>query len=602
MKYFIYCRKSSEQEDRQILSLPAQERELKDYAERENIDIVDTFLEAQSAHKIGRPKFNEMLERIDKKEADGFLVWDESRIARNSLDGGRVIYMMDLGLIKEIRKLGKRYTNTPDDKSWLAMCFMMSKKESDDKGVNVRRGLRTKAENGWYPSSWTKAGYMWDRFAERGNKTILKDPERFPLIKKAWELMITGAYTPPKILEKLNEEWGYRTMQRKSIGGGKMQRSTIYKIFSDPFYYGDYNYIDSQGNEIVKTGSHEPMITKEEFDRVQILLGRDGKPRPRTHNFPFTGAIRCGECDAIITAEEKWQIICTSCKYKFDTQAHPETCPKCNTPIHEMPSPKLLHYQYYHCTKRRNPKCSQRSLAVDKLEKQIDEILEQITVSERFKDWAIKYLNELNEQEKNDRNIILTNLQKNYSDSVQKLDNLIKLKISPTNTSGGLISDEEFRVQKDALMQDRRNTEEKIKALGIRIENWVDMAEKAFDFASHARFWFANGDLQTKKEIVVALGQNLTLFNKFLHIDLEKPLNFIEKAKKEADQNYEALEPEKKIDEQIQLETLWSQNLTLLPSHLHLIKAFDQISQAFSSVVELQHTLNITREIAYYPY
>jgi DNA invertase Pin-like site-specific DNA recombinase/Zn finger protein HypA/HybF involved in hydrogenase expression len=565
MKYFIYCRKSSEQEDRQILSLPAQQKELTDYAERESLQIVDVFLEAQSAHKIGRAKFNEMLNRIDKSEADGFLVWDESRIARNSLDGGRVIYMMDLGLVKEIRKIGKKYTNTPDDKSWLAMCFMMSKKESDDKGVNVKRGLRTKAESGWYPSSWTKVGYMWDRFAERGNKTILKDPERFPLMKKAWELMISGAYTPPQILHKLNEEWGFTTMQRKSLGGKKMWRSRIYEIFTDPFYYGEYRHIDSQGNETFIKGKHEPMITKEEFDRVQILLGRDGKPRPKTHNFPFTGAMRCGECNAMITAEEKWQVICTGCKYKFDTQAHPEKCPKCATSISEMTSPTLLHYQYYHCTKRRNPQCSQRSIAVEKLEKQIDELLGQITISEKFKDWAIKYLNELNEQEKSDRNNIIANLQKTYNDGVQKLDNLIKLKISPTNTDGGLISDEEFKVQKDALMKDRRDTEERIKALGIRIENWVDMAEKAFDFACHARFWFANGDLQTKKEIVVALGQNLTIFNKTLLIDLEKPLNFIEKAKKEADQNYEALEPAKKTDDTLQLEASWSQNLALLP-------------------------------------
>ncbi|NCS86249.1 MAG: recombinase family protein, partial [Candidatus Pacebacteria bacterium] len=237
--YFIYCRKSSEQEDRQILSLPAQAAELQKLAEKEHLNVVNIFQESKSAHTTGRPKFDAMVTRIEAGEANGVIVWDESRLARNSLDGGKLIYMMDLGLIQEIRKPSKIYRNTPDDKSWLSMCFMMSKKESDDKGVNVKRGLRTKAEKGWFPSSWTKPGYMWDK-AERGNKSILTDPIRFPLIKQCWDLLLTGAYTTPQILRKLNDEGGYRSQVRRTMGGKPMHRSQLYNLFSDPFYYGWY--------------------------------------------------------------------------------------------------------------------------------------------------------------------------------------------------------------------------------------------------------------------------------------------------------------------------------------------------------------------------
>lgn len=104
MKYFVYCRKSSESEDKQILSLPAQVRELKDFAFKNNLKVIHVFQEEKSAHKIGRPVFNEMIERIEKGEANGLIVWDESRLARNSLDGGKIIYMMDLGQIVEIVK------------------------------------------------------------------------------------------------------------------------------------------------------------------------------------------------------------------------------------------------------------------------------------------------------------------------------------------------------------------------------------------------------------------------------------------------------------------------------------------------------------------
>lgn len=103
-RYFIYCRKSSEQEDRQVLSLESQERELLKLAKELNLHIVGTYKESKSAHVIGRKGFNEMLERIVKSEANGIVVWDESRLARNSLDGGKIIYMMDLGQIVEIIK------------------------------------------------------------------------------------------------------------------------------------------------------------------------------------------------------------------------------------------------------------------------------------------------------------------------------------------------------------------------------------------------------------------------------------------------------------------------------------------------------------------
>ena len=129
-KVFVYCRKSSEQEDRQVLSLDSQEIELKKVVESNNLLVVQVFKESASAHVIGRKVFNEMLTRIENGEAQGLVVWDESRIARNSLDGGKVIYMMDLGQIKAIYKPGKIYKNTPDDKSWMSMVFMMSKKES----------------------------------------------------------------------------------------------------------------------------------------------------------------------------------------------------------------------------------------------------------------------------------------------------------------------------------------------------------------------------------------------------------------------------------------------------------------------------------------
>src|SRR3990167_9489459 len=118
-KYFIYCRKSSEEEDRQILSLDAQKRELEEFATKSNLFIVDIFMESKSAFKTGRPIYGEMLQRIEKDEANAVICWQPNRISRNPKDGGEFIHMTDLGFIKELRTPYKAFTNSADDKFFL---------------------------------------------------------------------------------------------------------------------------------------------------------------------------------------------------------------------------------------------------------------------------------------------------------------------------------------------------------------------------------------------------------------------------------------------------------------------------------------------------
>ena len=118
------------------------------------------------------------------------------------------------------------------------------------------------------------------------------------------------------------------------------------------------------------------MVTAVEYDRVQALLGSKGRPRSITHTFSYTGLIRCGRCQARITAEEKHQLICTVCRYKFAYHGR-DRCPRCETPIPRMRDdtkarkPTFLHYTYYHCTKQKDPACPERVIRVEQLEGQI---------------------------------------------------------------------------------------------------------------------------------------------------------------------------------------------------------------------------------------
>ena len=221
-KYVIYCRKSSEQEDRQVLSIESQRKELEEVAKREKLKIVEIIEESHSAKKLGRPKFNELTTKIEKGFVNGILVWNASRISRNSIDTGKVVYLMDEKKLFEVRTPSQIFHDTPNDKFLLNLFCSQAKLENDNKGEDVKRGLRTKAEKGMYPAP-APVGYKNDKYEERGKKQIYPDPERFDLVRKMVDTMLTGLYTPQKIRRTANEEWGF-----KMPNGKPMSRNTIF--------------------------------------------------------------------------------------------------------------------------------------------------------------------------------------------------------------------------------------------------------------------------------------------------------------------------------------------------------------------------------------
>ena len=109
IKYFLYARKSSESEDRQVESISSQVDVLKKLAEERNLEIVDVLTEAKSAKAPGRPVFNKMLERIGKEEADGIICWKTDRLFRNPVDFGTISWMLQNSIIKHIQCSDRSY-------------------------------------------------------------------------------------------------------------------------------------------------------------------------------------------------------------------------------------------------------------------------------------------------------------------------------------------------------------------------------------------------------------------------------------------------------------------------------------------------------------
>ena len=198
-KYFLYARKSTEDEERQVMSIEAQLVELAEYAKRENLEIIEKFVESKSAKKPGREIFNEMIERIkESKDSLGLLAWHPDRLARNSVDGGQIIYLIDTGNLVSLCFPTFWFEPTPQGLFMLQVAFGQSKYYSDNLSENVKRGMRQKLRRG----EWTglaPLGYV----NNPKTRNIEPDPTKARVIAKAFEEFSQGRHTLESLSERL---------------------------------------------------------------------------------------------------------------------------------------------------------------------------------------------------------------------------------------------------------------------------------------------------------------------------------------------------------------------------------------------------------------
>lgn len=560
--YIGYTRKSSEDNrERQAASLPEQIYVLEGIKVKHNLNVLKVLEESQSAHKPGRDKFNWMVEEIEKGHANAILTWHLNRLARNMIDGGKIIYLMDEEKLIEICTPSRIYKNTPEDKFMLTLEFGMSKKDSDDKSIVVERGLEKKARDGWRPGV-APQGYLNDKTTESGFRRILIDNERFPFIVKIFELFLEG--TPVIEIHRLaKEEWHFTTRQKKRSGGKSLSISMIYAILSNPFYIGKYEYPVGSGKWY--EGQHEKAVSEEMFNEIQVKLGKRSQYKLKHNELVYSAIMRCGFCGSGIVGENKWQCICSNCKLKFSlTHKNKNKCTGCGTLIENMPKPKILHYVYYRCGRKKNPLCTQKAIRIDNLEKQIDEKLSQIEISPLFMDWAIRQIHKMNEANKNFTEDTIEGIKRAHDECRLKLNNLLQLKISPANSDGSLLTDGQYKEQKTKLEQDLRTIEKQLSLTDELMLQGNDSTNRAFSFAARARQRFASKDTKVKRDIFMGLGLHLTLKDRIVDFDSPKYIIKIAEMKKEAPIIAERVAPEKELELKAQFEEKFASIPTLL--------------------------------------
>ena len=417
-KFFIYTRKSTDDKDRQVRSISDQLAELKSLALKEQIDVVDVFVEKQTAKIPGRPVFNEMIERMEKGEASGILAWHPDRLARNSVDGGKIIYLVDTGVISEMKFPTFWFDPTPQGKFMLSIAFSQSKYYVDNLSENIKRGHRNKVKDGIWPQM-APLGYV------NKNRKIVPDENIAPLIKKTFEAYSSGSFTLRQLRDKFNE----LGLKRKS--GKELAVSNYQKLLKNPIYTGLMLY-----NGEIHEGKHEPIITKKLFDSVQEVMMKKSKPHSKgLKPFLYRGFFRCGECGCFITTETQ--------------KGH----------------------NYLRCTKRKNP-CSQKYTREEIITSEIQKEIKKVSLPD---DWASWMLAE-NEKDK----LVEAQSSTLFADSTKADISLLDSKIEKLINAylENALSLDEYRDMKNKLVNEKQLLKEKLSAFEQKANNRFELTEK----------------------------------------------------------------------------------------------------------------------------
>ena len=483
-KFFIYARKSTDSEDRQVRSINDQIAELKELAKKENVEVVDTLVEKQTAKKPGRPVFAEMLKRIEVGEATGILAWHPDRLARNSVDGGQIIYLVDTGVVKELKFPTFWFDPTPQGKFMLSIAFGQSKYYIDNLSENIKRGHRQKLKQGLWPQM-APLGYL----NNKETKQIYVDKTKAKFIKKAFEAYASGKYTLKEVRKIING-LGLRGRRDKMLSTSNYQY-----LLQNPFYYGLIRY-----NGEYFEGKHEPIIAKKLFDRVQEIMKQKSRPKTKKLKyFLYRGFFRCGECGFTITADRKIK--------KSGRE-----------------------YVYYFCTRKSKiQKCEQnRFLREESFAEQVKENCQKVSLPDV---WRKRYLNKLKLWENENRqtsDLFAQNLKKEISAIKTKSERLTDAYLSEA------LELTEYQQTKNALMAEKKTKEEKLSDFERKGNHWLELTRNWILEANQAKNLASQDNFSEMKNYLKKIGSNRLLAAGRLEIDFKKPFDSLAKLPTEA--------------------------------------------------------------------
>ena len=469
-KYILYARKSTDTEDKQVLSIDAQLAELRKYARDNNLTVIDELIEKRTAKNPGRPIFNEMLSRLQSGEANGILAWHPDRLARNSVDGGQIIYLLDQTSLNYLRFPVFQFENTSQGKFMLSIMFGQSKYYVDNLSENTKRGLRARVRNGDFPSQ-APFGYLNDT----RTKTIVVDKRYSPLVKELFKRYAKGDKTMEQLADFLQENGAITS------GGKTFKDDKVKSILQNPFYYGHFLY-----NGELHEGRHPAIISKALYDKVQHVIEARGHKQPQVKEpIPFLGLLRCACCGMSITAETKTK-----------TQK--------NGNIHT--------WTYYRCSrKKRAVKCVESPIREKDLLPQLSALLGEYQMSPEVYDFMTDKIAQ-DEQAESVANVsLIDDLRTQISHLTAKQKILLDSYLDQD------IDRQTFLGKKSEILSEKKSLEESLANLTANQNAWIEPIRNWLETAKSICYLRETDDLNGQKAVLAEIfGSNLFLHHKTL--------------------------------------------------------------------------------------
>lgn len=405
--------------------------------------------------------FSKLLADIERGRVQRILAWKLDRLARNPLDGGALIHALGKGKLKEIVTPEGTYTGTGDSKFMLAIQFGAATKMTDDLSAGVKRGCRELLEEGRLPGA-PPIGYMKLRDGmsfKSGAGRVVRDPERFPLLKAFFEDLLSGTTSITAAWQRAREA-GLTTRMTAHKPSRPVSLNYMFPLVRNPFYAGLIRY-DGETYH----GIHEPMITPGQFRELQALVTRTDAPRPSRHYFVFSGLLRCGDCggERAMVGEE-----------------------------HVKRSG--LRFVYYRCGRRRKGlrRCSAKPIPERALFAAAVAAFRAITISPAVARWTLDAVDWWLEQQGEAAHAEVTAIDRRIREAEGQKRKLTDALLA------GLLTDEEYRSRKEELQLDLAQ----LRAHGARPDandrDWRSVVEDIVTLGTtaHDRFLAATPDQQ----------------------------------------------------------------------------------------------------------
>jgi len=533
LEYVIYCRKSSEGEDKQVQSLDTQLRELSEHAERNKLNIVEVISESKSAFKTGREGFNRMMGLFASGKANAILVVRGNRISRNPIDAGYVISLMDKKKLLYIRTPHSTcYTSSSTDKMMIALELIFSKKDSDDKGDMVKEGQRTKAIKG-YPHGLASMGFVNDKTEEKGNRKWLVDKIRLPVVKEMLDMFLSGNYSGTQLYDWARNKAKLTTPKHKKCGGNLIVYSRVYEILKDPIYAGFFHY---EGKRYELSKELPRLISEDEHNKIKKMLSSRTLPKTQTHESVYSGFIK-SPYQEFVGADMKFQVIC-ECKHKFAYQ-NKTHCPECGIEVNKIKDPKYLSYAYYYNVPKRKKRESVKYIEEGKITKFFAKYVEKnLTMSKPLAEWCKRHIKEIKDKE------IELDLVES-SGSTQRTAQLEERKRKYRQ----MLADGQIEaLEYDSDIKGINEELSKLNNPQRKSRDWHKVAEDITDLTTEMVETIKSGLTKDKRAMFTRLGSNLIWNEEILSIINTEPIQMLIDGLNEAKRKNPKFEPESILD------------------------------------------------------